>query len=61
VTKSGVGSAQWRDAVEVQALRDLLAVYRRSMVELATENTMLHEQVALLRLVAGASRPPADW
>lgn len=44
--------AQWREAQTVYAMRELLAVYRRSMVELATENTMLREQIAVLRLLA---------
>lgn len=47
--------ARWRHTHEVQALRDTLAIYRRHAVDLTAENTMLREQVAVLKAIATAS------
>ena len=38
--------ARWRQAHEVHALRDTLALYRQSLAALAAENARLHEQLA---------------
>ena len=51
----GARDVRWRHAHEVQGLLDTLAIYRRYAVDLAAENTMLREQVAVLRAIATAS------
>ena len=51
----GARDARWRHAHEVQGLLDTLSIYRRYAVDLAAENTMLREQVAVLRAIATAS------
>ena len=52
---AGARDARWRHAHEVQGLLDTLSIYRRYAVDLAAENTMLREQVAVLKAIASAS------
>ena len=40
--------AQWRDTHEVRSLLDMLSIYRRCAADLAAENLMLREEVAML-------------
>jgi hypothetical protein len=51
----GVDGREWRHAHEIQGLLDTLSIYRRYAVDLAAENTMLREQVAVLKAIASAS------
>ncbi len=53
--RRGLDTSRWRHAHEIQALLDTLAIYRRYAVDLAAENTMLREQVAVLKAIASAS------
>ena len=52
---AGARDARWRHAHEVQGLLDTLSIYRRYAVDLAAENTMLREQVAVLTAIVTAS------
>jgi len=56
-TDDALKRANWRQAHEVRALRDMLTICRRCAAALADENAMLHEQLA--DLTAGAVRGDA--
>jgi hypothetical protein len=53
--EDGTADEQWRQSHEVRSLLDMLQIYRRCVADLATENTMLHEQVATLRAIAASA------
>jgi len=47
--------ARWQTAHEIQSLLDTLAVYRRYAIDLAAENTLLREEVTVLRALAASA------
>ena len=52
---AGPGTSDGGTPTKIQGLLDTLSIYRRYAVDLAAENTMLREQVAVLRAIATAS------
>ena len=46
-----IEDARWRQEHEVRALLDTLSIYRRCVVDLASENTRLRDEVAVLRAI----------
>jgi hypothetical protein len=58
--QNGLESARWRDAHEIQALRDTVGVYRRGAAALAAHISALRAENARLRGSLGEARSLGD-